>query len=316
MSTTVTYKGNVIANVSNNTKTLTTQGKYLEGNIVLTDVSGGGSSMQVKSATYTPSGAQQTDTITPDTGYDGLSSVGVTVNAIAPPWYDMSGEWSFLGKGAEIVKTDFYSKIDVLKNTDWHGWTPSSTAKVCVASVNCNTFVATDVADYDYYIVWECGVDPVYTGTPTNKALPQLSRAWFVQGIEKRPSSFANIQAENFNNTVIVNIYNSSFMRYYGATTNTSTMTWGASYGLYFGETAAGISSTTAASPTITPKTPTLSGRTSTTYMSTTNAGLIDEENTKWWIKGKYVIRCPKTSFYQGIYKKVVELINSPSPTA
>lgn len=40
MSTTVTYKGNTIATVENNTKTLTTQGKYLEDNITLTDVSG------------------------------------------------------------------------------------------------------------------------------------------------------------------------------------------------------------------------------------------------------------------------------------
>lgn len=42
MSTTVTYKGSTIATVDNNTKTLTTQGKYLEGNIILTDVSGSG----------------------------------------------------------------------------------------------------------------------------------------------------------------------------------------------------------------------------------------------------------------------------------
>lgn len=40
MSTTVTYKGSTIATVDNNTKTLTTQGKYLEDNITLTDVSG------------------------------------------------------------------------------------------------------------------------------------------------------------------------------------------------------------------------------------------------------------------------------------
>ena len=38
--------------------------------------------LQTKSATYTPSTSQQTDTITADSGYDGLSSVGITVNAI------------------------------------------------------------------------------------------------------------------------------------------------------------------------------------------------------------------------------------------
>lgn len=40
MSTTVSYKGSTIATVENNTKTLTTAGKYLEADVILTDVSG------------------------------------------------------------------------------------------------------------------------------------------------------------------------------------------------------------------------------------------------------------------------------------
>lgn len=39
-------------------------------------------SLQSKSATYTPTTSQQTATITADSGYDGLSSVGITVNAM------------------------------------------------------------------------------------------------------------------------------------------------------------------------------------------------------------------------------------------
>ena len=39
-------------------------------------------SLQSKTKTYTPSTSQQTETISPDSGYDGLSSVGVTVNAM------------------------------------------------------------------------------------------------------------------------------------------------------------------------------------------------------------------------------------------
>ena len=42
---------------------------------------GGGGNYQVKSVTYTPSGSQQTDEVTPGTGYDALSKVNVTVNA-------------------------------------------------------------------------------------------------------------------------------------------------------------------------------------------------------------------------------------------
>lgn len=50
----------------------------------LTYTRGGGQpTLQAKTATYTPTESQQTATITADTGYDGLSSVGITVNAIS-----------------------------------------------------------------------------------------------------------------------------------------------------------------------------------------------------------------------------------------
>ena len=294
--------------------TPTVQEGYVDrGTAGRVNVSGSGTSQlsTLPATTYTPTKASSI--VIPSGNY---LTGDQTVNPIPEAYYDMSGEWAFLGKDATIIKTDFYSKVDYLKNTSWHGWTPSTTAQTCVASVNCSTFTATNVADYDYFILWECGVDPVYNSGTTNKALPQLARAWLCQNIVKRPSTFAYIQASNFNNTVSINPYNSSFLRYYGTTTGTSTFTWGASYGFYFANTSAGISSATAASPTITPKTPTLSARCNATYMSTANAALVDEDNTKWWIKGKYVIRCKKTSFYQGFYEKTVALINAASPTA
>lgn len=43
---------------------------------------GGTATLQTKSKTYTPTTSQQTDTVSPDSGYDGLSSVNVTVNAM------------------------------------------------------------------------------------------------------------------------------------------------------------------------------------------------------------------------------------------
>ncbi len=39
MSTTVTYKGSTLTTVNNQTRTLKTAGKYMEGDVVLTDVS-------------------------------------------------------------------------------------------------------------------------------------------------------------------------------------------------------------------------------------------------------------------------------------
>ena len=52
---------------------------------------GGSVSLQTKSKTYTPTTSQQTDTITPDTGYDGLDEVDITVNAVPTATASSSG---------------------------------------------------------------------------------------------------------------------------------------------------------------------------------------------------------------------------------
>lgn len=72
MATTVSYKGSTIATVSNNTKTLETEGKYLEADIILTDNTHI-TTLQSKSVTPTESA----QAVIPDSGYDGLSQVDV-----------------------------------------------------------------------------------------------------------------------------------------------------------------------------------------------------------------------------------------------
>lgn len=275
MSTTVTYKGNDIATFENNTKTLTTQGKYLEGDITLTDT-------------------------------------------VAPPWYDMSGNMAWLGKGAELVGQNFYSIVDTLDNTGFNGWTPSTTAKACVASVTLSDakFVASDVDQYAYYIFWECGCDIAYTGSPTLKALPTFARALIVQNLVKRPDAMAKIQSVDCNATVNQAAYTGSFLRYYGTTTGSITYTWASSNGIYFSATAPTISNTTNTAPTITPKTPVLNAKVSTTYMSTTSANAIDQENSKWWIKGTKIYRVKRECFFDGIYRYFCGVINSTAPSS
>lgn len=82
MATTVTYKGETLTTATNQTKTLLTQGKYMEDDVTITDTSSTFTT-QTKSRTFSAlPGGTQSSTIRPDAGYDGLSQVEVIINAI------------------------------------------------------------------------------------------------------------------------------------------------------------------------------------------------------------------------------------------
>lgn len=71
MSTTITYKGNTLATVENNTKVLKTAGKYMEGDVTLTDVSRAAPTIQ--SLSITPSESAQTFNASDVDGYKPVS---------------------------------------------------------------------------------------------------------------------------------------------------------------------------------------------------------------------------------------------------
>ena len=71
MSTTITYKENTLATVENNTKVLKTAGKYMEGDVTLTDVSRAAPTIQ--SLSITPSESAQTFNASDVDGYKPVS---------------------------------------------------------------------------------------------------------------------------------------------------------------------------------------------------------------------------------------------------
>lgn len=253
--------------------------------------------------TYTPSTASQT--INPGIFLTGAQ----TIDPIPSDYYDMSDPMSWLGKGLELVNGNLYNKEYKLKDTAWHGWTPSTTAKTCQASVSVsNAFTATDMANNEYVLVWDCGVDPVYTGTPASKAKVEFERTYFIQGLFRRANSWANVIAGNANANTCTQLSLSNFTRYYGTTTGTLTYTWNASYGLYFAAATSTFSNATAVSPTVTLKTPAFMARCSTTYFSTANAALIDEDASKLWIHCK-LYRIKIKGYLRGMYDLLAQLV-------
>lgn len=125
MSTTVSYKGATIATVSNQTKTLLTEGKYLEDDITLEDVSGGGATLITKNisanGTYNASsdsadGYSQVNVAVPasavDSGTKSISTNGThdvvgyaSANVNVPNSYSASDEGKVVSNGALVAQT-------------------------------------------------------------------------------------------------------------------------------------------------------------------------------------------------------------------
>ena len=83
---TINYKGSALTTMSSSaTKTLLTEGKYLEDDIevVYDKPASPTPSLETVSKNYTPTESQQTETVTASSGYDGLEEVDITVAAIS-----------------------------------------------------------------------------------------------------------------------------------------------------------------------------------------------------------------------------------------
>lgn len=292
-------------------QTAVAAGKYTTGEVKVSGVPSNyvGSGVTRKAAeTYTPSSVAQ---VIPAGQYlDGAQ----TIEAVAPPYYDMSGELAWLGADATLVKEITLTNVK-LADTAFASWTPSTTATDILATRTAGTFTASDMSDYDYYICWDTVIPIEYQSGAVDKARGIFLAAYHVQAIVRRASSYANYQAGNANSNVNVSAFTGgNFYRYYGSTQGTITYTNSTSYGFYGTVTANTISSTTAASPTITLKTPKVTARCSTTYLSTSNAALIDQDKTV--IKQKCrVYRVKKASFMQGAWFEVMRLVQEVDPT-
>ncbi len=77
-------------------------------------IGGGTPTLQTKTVTYTPTTSQQTDTISPDSGYDGLSLVNVIVNAmqggVDVPTFTLSG----VQDGSTVTCDKTYAEVRAL----------------------------------------------------------------------------------------------------------------------------------------------------------------------------------------------------------
>lgn len=139
--------------------------------------SGGGTpTLQTKSKTYTPTTSQQTEAVTYDSGYDGLDTVNITVNAM--PSGSASAPSTISGTSASVstgTNTLTLSKTVSVTPTVSAGYVSSGTATN--SSVSLTASVTTKGATSYYATTSDQTIasGTYLTGTQTIKALSQTN---------------------------------------------------------------------------------------------------------------------------------------------
>lgn len=230
------------------------------------------------------------------------STMAAAINAIP------GGAFDWKGDSVVCLNDNLYNADVALSSTSFSSWTASTTAKSLKATTSLSTFSA-DMENYAYMLRWIVTSNVAHKEDATLVALPVRQLNLFDQFIIRRPSSLANIQSENFNSNVYVNTAGLAWMQYYN-TSGSFTYTWASSYGFYGSVPTPTFSSSSASTTNVTPKTPILYARCSTTYFDTARKDDIDIANTSWHIHGELYRMDLEDNCMRKRYEELVDMIN------
>lgn len=215
---------------------------------------------------------------------------------------------SYMGVNVEKVG-EIYRKSYKLEDTEYNGWTPSTTAKVIVASQTLSQTYPADMTSYEYMLKWSFRYDGAFNSGATFKAMPETEIAVIYQALVKRPASVANINASNFAGNACVTQFTAPLLMYWN-TSGTKSYTYSASYGFYPSAVAATFSSSTSNAPNVTIKTPSISARCNSSYFATGRGSQIDQTRATVKLVGE-LYRFNLGSFVEGAYRDLIDAYNN-----
>lgn len=206
-----------------------------------------------------------------------LSSKTITENGTYNASDDNVDGFTSVIANVDLVHVATLTSMSIkLSATDFNTWTPSTTEKQILTAQTAGTFTATNIASHDYFVRVRGYVDVQYvSGTSTAKGMFQKDciENWYC--ITRRSSNNANLNSKTRNSNYAESITNTYWSKYYNSG-------WVAlftsAYGIYPKNTAHTLSSTSAASPTVTVKTPGIYAKCNATYFSTGMAANVDKD--------------------------------------
>ncbi len=237
------------------------------------------------------------------------SVVFPTANGTAE-FYDMSGELAWMGLEAEHVG-QLYNASYTLADTDFASWTPSTTAKAIIASTSLSTFSA-NMAEYEYWLRWRFDYESVLNEGATLKIQVDKEFGSLWQNLHRRPYGLANFETLTDSYNYCTSAFTGATYTVYWNSSGTHTWTSGISYGFYGVLTAATFSSTTNTTVNVTPKTPVINARCSTTYVSTARAKEIDKDKSTIVVTGDLYRVKRGTSPVRRFYRSALEMYSDP----
>lgn len=248
MSTQVTYKGNTIANFTNDTKMLKTAGKYMEDDVAIVDV---------------------TNNVWQDeNGY-----------IILPPAGGGGGSstWTWRGDNPTLVKDCGVIKV-YLKDTGYATWTPTTTSTMIVDYANIDTYTGADFSTYDYLVQFKFHTHFDYGdgATGTAQILDYYYNLMFYS--YAYCATYSDINTNTERHAISMSVTSISGMFYLNSEGINSFAN--NSYGVF--PYSAYSPTLSKVDGTITPRLPQINARCSAAYFSTANAAVVNQ-NTSYF---------------------------------
>ena len=234
----------------------------------------------------------------PDFGVDGFSRV--FVNVPKPPW-------SWMGEEVEHLSDLDYQEYFTLADTTFPSWTPSTSYTTVKDTSQIFSFTS-DMANYDYVIVFFMEFDPVYEENAEKRFMIKRQVGEITYLLSRRPNSILNVQNHKFNFNIAAAQPVSTMFSYYNSS-GSEELSVG-NYGIYMYSSNPTFGGAIADFPEITVRSPSIRTVCNSSYFSQTSAGLIIPNQSIVKLNCE-VYRVQKPNMQGWIYQKLVDVYNN-----